>query len=187
MTSYFNASVPLYISDGQLNNLSDQVSQNASDITAIEADISPNMLQTFKGDVPPHPVALVAGSFVPLTGTNLESVLPGTWNQQADLIYQYEGSSSAYFLIAYSISGLLATIAQGITFAIRHNSNILPASANVQHYNTTEYVTTSGFVLHEVLPNDIISFEANLLGAINDTLNIQNINLLITKVSVPAI
>lgn len=187
MTSYFNSNVPLYISDGQLNNLTDQVAQNQLDIDAIEFSIAPDLVQNFKQSVGFFDNSLIAGSFVPLAGSDAVSVLPSNWNSLGPLHFQYEGQPTAYFLIGYTVSGLLNTISEGITFAIRENSTILPASANVQHYNTTEYVTTSGFIIRRILPNDTIRLEAQLLGGTDDILRLENVNLFIAKLNVEAL
>lgn len=165
------------------SELETEVETNRQEIVDIEVTIAPDMAQDFKQGTGFVNVPLIAGSFIPMEGSDSISILPGNWNNVGSLHYQYEGTITAFYLIGYTVSGLLTTISEAITFAIRHNSTILSASANVQHYNTSEYVTTVGFVLIEILPNDTIRLEADLLGAINDTLKVENVNLIMTKIA----
>lgn len=188
MTSYFNNSIPLFPSSTSVSDLTTTVDQLVGTVDEIQGDIAPDMAQNFKSVSGVIANPLIEGTYVQLTGSDLISLLPGQWTLLSDLNYQYIGANASYFLIAWSVSGAM-TPARSVTFAIHHNTTILPASAQVQHFLAGGiYGSTSGFIIHLIEPNDTIQLMANLLALDgNVNFNLENVNLLITKVAASAI
>jgi hypothetical protein len=190
MTSYFNGHIPLYVSDAALQDIQNQIvilnseiNNIISEIADIELAINPDMAQTFKSISSFVPNNLTAGTYVSLTGNDSISVLPGNWTETTGLNYTYTGTSSPFFLITYTVSAQLATLNQAVAFSIFYNDAPQPASAQVLHFNVSEYNAVSGSILKQIREGDTIQLKADLLGSVNDVLNIQNVNLLITKIA----
>lgn len=207
MTSYFNGSVPLYVSDSQIENLiidvtnlqmeittlEEQVNDNTMNITTLNNEItsfdnalSGQMIQYYKATDTTNDVTLTPGNtFVLITGyTGISLGLPGNFVVSSPGILQYQGTNTAFFLINYSISGYIDSGTFPIGFCLQKNSALLDSSQQIQTMTLTvnDFKSVSGFAIASLSTNDTISLRARVIDASPNVISIGKVCITITKI-----
>lgn len=207
MTSYFNGSVPLYVSEGQIDSLviditnlqmevgtlEGQVDDNTmnintlnNEIIAIDTALNGQMIQYYKDTDTTTDVTLTPGNtFVLVTGyTGISLGLPGNFVVSSPGILQYQGINQAFFLINYSISGFIDSGTFPIGFCLQKNSALLASSQQIQSMTLTvnDFKSVSGFAITSLANNDTISLRARVIDASPNVLSIGKVCITINKI-----
>lgn len=147
--------------------------------TDVEPQLQANIGAIVKTAVPVAGVNLVTSAFILVDVQDTKLSLPGDFIVPFDGLLQYIGSS-AYFQINYTLSGLMNSTTPDITFAISLNGDILDASVQFIHFDSS-YREVSGMCIALLNEGDQFGLYART-STFNDTMEVQNVSLMAVKI-----
>lgn len=157
MSSYFNNSIPLFVSQASINNIQNEIDQLQTDVAAIESNVTilagdvgtlqtqvsdntddindinisllPQMVQFYKLLLPTIETPLVGNVYTIVEGyTNLSLDLSGAFTNPSPGVLQYNGPSTFFFQINYQITSSIDSGVFNCIFLLHRNITELTSS-----------------------------------------------------------